>query len=148
MYDVICTKFLIRKFGERVVSCFCRWTHPNRPIARVFWEIHNDQSMDWFKEKNTGKPHDLNGKIYGFLNKNPLNQSNQSGVIVFVSPLETHSFASARAGFGSLTSVSAKASQRSRWTVCQPWVGLKATGKVIYIYMTRHAVCRSVLHNL
>ena len=35
-------------------------------------------SMDWFKGKSTGKPHDLHGKIYGFLLKfSQQNQSNQ-----------------------------------------------------------------------
>ena len=28
-------------------------------------------SMDWFKGTFTGKPHIKNGKIYGFLEKNP-----------------------------------------------------------------------------
>ena len=36
----------------------------------------SSQSLDWFKGKFTGKPHDLNGNIYGFRLR--FSQQNQS----------------------------------------------------------------------
>ena len=38
--------------------------------------------MDWIKGKITGKPHDLNGKIYGFRFQFSLNQSIDHSVTV------------------------------------------------------------------